>query len=314
MPLHIDYRPKSFEEIYGNYATITSLQSVYSREQDYPHAVLLQGSKGCGKTTISRIIVEKLGCKGSDLVQIDGGDVKADVVRQIKEQSRYKPIMSKRRVWIIEEAHMIGVGGGSEKNIPQNNFLTLLEEPPKHVYFILCTTDPQRLVETIRSRCHTFEVGNLNKKDCLALLNDILKKEEINDVPPIILEKIFEASEGCPRDALKILDQIIDMPADQMESGIQSFFYGESQVKQLIDALMRKESWNRLRLIIKNLDLSNPENARRAVIGYMSSVILGGDNATAALIYDAFKESRTYTNGKAGFVFQCYEACVNLND
>ena len=313
MPLQVDYRPQTFDEMLGNLATIESLKSIYfSRESDFPHAVLLQGPKGSGKTTTARIIAGLLKCCGSDLVQIDGGDVKAETVRQIKEQCRYKPIMGKSRVWILEEAHMCGQGGGTEKNIPQNNLLTLIEEPPKHAYFILCTTDPQRLVGTLRDRCHTFEFKYLSMSETVQLLDRTLKQENISDIPANIIRKIAETSEGCPREALRILDQIIDMPVDRMERAISSFNYDEQQVSDLCQALLNRQGWNRIRLIVKKMDLSNPENSRRGVVGYMAKVVMGGDNPTAALIYEAFREP-LFNTGKPGFEFACYQAASDVS-
>jgi DNA polymerase-3 subunit gamma/tau len=311
MPLNTDYRPKSFDEMLGNKSTIASLKAIYNRESDWPHAVLLQGPKGCGKTTIAKIIVGLLGCRDNDFVQIDGGDVKAETVRDLKEQSLYRPLVSKNRVWLIDEAHMIGQGGGTEKNIPQNNMLTLLEESPEHAYFILCTTDPRRLVETIRSRCHTFEVQYLTGREMMVLLQNVLKEEK-TDVSMEVLRKIADVSDGCPRDALKILDQVIDMEPGEMEEGVISFAYSDKQVLDLYNGLMKKDSWKRLSSVLAKIDLSNPETPRRAIIGLASAIMMRGEeNVRAALVYEAFKEP-FYDNGKAGFVFSVYHALVDL--
>lgn len=211
----------------------------------------------------------------------------------------------------VHNCHMIGQGGGSEKNIPQNNMLTLLEEPPKHAYFILCTTDPGRLVATIRSRCHTFEVAYLSRGDMIGLLQETLEKENVSDIPDDILVEISDASEGCPRDALKILDQIIDMPPDQMLDGVHAFGMDEKNIIDLGKALLTRQSWDRVRKIVASIDLSNPEQARRAIIGWMSKEVMKGDNPDAAIIFDCFKDA-LFATGKPGFVFACYQSVVSL--
>ena len=312
MPLNTDYRPQSFDELIGNKSTIASLKAIYERKSDWPHAVLLQGPKGCGKTTIARIIVGLLDCHGHDFIQIDGGDVKAETVRDIKEQARYKPLISKNRVWLIDESHMIGQGGGSEKNIPQNNMLTLLEEPPEHAYFILCTTDPQRLLPTIRSRCHTFEVQYLSERDIIALLKRVLTNEKV-DVAESTLKKIAEASDGCPRDALKILDQIIDMEPAEMENGIESFAYSEKQAIDLYNLIHKQKSWKEVAAVLAQMDLSNPEGPRRGIIGLAAANVMRGEDLIAAMIYDCFKQP-FYSNGKAGFIFAAFQATKEVSD
>ena len=103
MPLNLDHRPKRFDEIIGNEGTIKSLKSIFDRDGDFPHAILLQGSKGCGKTTIARIISEILlgmphDKAKSDFKAIDGGDVKAAVVEGLKSQIKYRPMVAKARV------------------------------------------------------------------------------------------------------------------------------------------------------------------------------------------------------------------------
>lgn len=320
MTLNIDHRPTEFDGLWGNAATLSSLKSVFvEREHDYPKAVLLHGPKGCGKTTIARIIADILLGKpyqkaGQNFSQIDGGDVKADTVRQIKQMVRFKPIKAKRRIWLIDEAHMIGQGGDTEKNIPQNNMLTLLEEPPKHVCFILCTTDPARLVATIRSRCHEFEVSYLNRKDMSGLLKEVLGKENVDWVSDEVLGEVFEASDGCPRDALKILDQVVDLDPEKMIDSVQAFGTQEKNIIDLGKAVLSGQSWDRVRKIIKEMDLSNPEQARRAMLSWMMKETMAGRNVElCAGIYDCFKDP-TYSTGKPGFVFACHQAVVFVDD
>ena len=150
MSLHLDYRPKSFDEIIGNEGVVGSLKSIFGRENDFPHVILFQGPRGCGKTSLARIVANTLltkpydKCLG-DFWQMDGGDVNAERVVKIKESIRFKPQFAKCRLYLIDEAHMIGQGGDSNKNVPQNNMLTILEEAPEHVYFIFTTTSPSSI-------------------------------------------------------------------------------------------------------------------------------------------------------------------------
>ncbi len=307
MPLHTDYRPKSFDEILGNKSTIASLKSIYGRESDWPHAVLIQGPKGCGKTTIARIIADLLGCRGNDFVEINSSNDRGiATARTIQEGARFKPVMGKSRVYLLDEVHMTTADF-------QNAMLKPLEDAPAHAYFLLCTTDPSRLIPALRSRCHTFEVQYLKDREIIVLLQGVLNKEKI-DVPMEIVKKIADASDGCPRDALKILDQVVDMDPSEMSDAISSFAYYEKQVLDLYNSLMKKDPWKRISSLLGEIDLSNPESARRAMIGLAAANMLRGqEDIRAALVYEAFKEP-FYNNGKAGFVFSTYHVLVDLSD
>jgi len=307
MSLHTDYRPKSFDEMLGNKSTIASLKSIYARESDWPHAVLLQGPKGCGKTTLARIIAGLLGCKGNDLMEINSSNNRGiDTARSIIEGARFKPFTGKSRVYLLDEIHMT-------TQEFQNAMLKPLEDSPAHAYFLLCTTDPSKLIPTLRSRCHTFEVQYLAEREIIVLLQNVLNQEKAS-APMEVLKKIAEASDGCPRDALKILDQVIDMKPGEMAEAVVSFTYADKQVVDLYNGLMRKDSWKRISSTLAKIDLSNPETPRRAMIGLAAaSMGKGQEDVRAALVYEAFKEP-FYNNGKAGFVFAAYRAVVDLGD
>lgn len=308
MSLHVDYRPKSFDEIIGNKATVASLRAIYDRKSDWPHAVLLQGPKGCGKTTIARIIANLLGCNGNDFIEINSSNDRGiGTARSIMEGSRFRPMMGKSRVYLLDEVH-------ATTSDFQNAMLKPLEDAPVHAYFLLCTTDPSRLIPAFRSRCHTFEVQYLTERETIFLLQRVLKQEKVDHISMTMLKKIAEASDGCPRDALKILDQIVDMELEEMEEAIISFAYGEKQVLDLYNALVKKERWGRLSVILSQMDLSNPESARRAIIGLAASKIMKGENPEmAALIFDVFKDP-FYNTGKPGFVCAAYRAVIELED
>jgi DNA polymerase III gamma/tau subunit len=307
MPLQNQYRPKTFDEVFGNKSTIASLRAIYARESDWPHAVLLQGPKGCGKTTIARIIARKYLECGNDFIEVNSSNNRGiDTARAILDGARYRPFSGKNRVYLLDEVHM---------TTPefQNAMLKPLEDSPPYSYFILCTTDPPKLIEALRSRCHTFEVEYLREEETMALIKSVIKKEE-TEVPEAIVKKIAEASDGCPRDALKILDQVIDLKPEEMEDAIRSFDFGEKQVLDLYRALERGDSWKRITGILSQMDLSNPEGARRAMIGLAAANVMRGQGTLQAdFIYDAFKDP-IYATGKAGFIFATYRSFVDLDE
>lgn len=307
MPLSLQYRPKNFDEVVGNETLIESLKAIFNRETDYPHAWLFQGSSGCGKTTLARIVADKLGCKGSDFVEINAASNRGiDTARSIVDNMKYKPQVkgSKSRVFLIDECHQV-TGDAA------NALLKALEEPPPHVYFILCTTDPDKLIKTIRNRCSSFEVQPLSNRQMIKLLNFVLEKEGVDDIPENVISMISEVSDGCPRQSLVMLDQIIDMPLDKMGEAIKDFRSAEKNIFDLTNALLDKKNWDIVRKILKGMDLSNPENIRLSIIGIMSKRVMDGECSTASLVYDVF-EKPFYNVGKNGLIMACNKVCMML--
>lgn len=306
MTLQHKYRPNTLDKVKGNRATIASIKSVFDREEDFPHAILLQGPKGCGKTTIARILKDLLKCEAADFSEINSSNDRGiAVARRLQKDAHYRPMYGDSRVYLLDEVHQ------TTKDF-QNALLKPLEDCPSHAYFILCTTDPAMLLDALRSRCHIFEVQNLTRTDCLELLNEVLASEQVDYINPEMLDKVYEASEGCPRDALKILDQVIDLQTDdEVFAAIKSFNYQDTNLNEIWKSLLRKESWDRVRKRLAALDMSNPESMRRATLTHMSNQLLKQDNPDAALIFDCFKDN-FYDSGKAGFVAACYQATAML--
>lgn len=297
MPLHIDYRPASFDEIIGNQNTIDSLVSVLARD-DKPHSILLQGPSGCGKTTLARIIASELKCHDQDLIEINMGNNRGiDTAREIIQTIAYKPVAGPVRVILLDEV------GAAVKTF-QEALLKPLEDTSDHVYFILATTDPEKLLKTVRNRCSTFDVNKLSDDEIEQLVNWVLTEEELK-IAPDAKEMLIESSDGCPRQALVILDQIIDLPLDKQKETVREAAIGDKQVIDLCRALVKKERWNNIAEILKGLK-TEPEKVRYAILGYMNTVLLGGD-PNAAVIISIFKDPFFYS-GKAGLALACWEA------
>lgn len=309
MPLHTDCRPNSFEDFFGNRQVIDSLSAIIKRPvEKRPHSYLFTGPPGCGKTTLARIMAYELGCQDRDLVERNTADDRSIAgVRNILRKMRLKSFSKGNRGWILDECHMLGVGGGSEKNEAQNAILKALEEPPEHVYFFLCTTDPQRLLKAIRSRCTEFEVGTLTQKQMQQLL--IKSAGTVGkEIPTEVLEQIARDSQGHPRDALTILDKIIDLPEKQMLRAAKQSGQIETQAFDLCKALIGRKSWKVISGILNGLEKEEPEGVRRLVIDYASKVLLSG-NEQAFLVLDSFREP-FYNTGRAGLILACYESVM----
>lgn len=278
--LHIDYRPQSLKEIIGNESTILKLETQLTKE-DRPHVYLFHGNRGCGKTTLARICAGIVGCNPHDVVEVDVGTNRGiDSAKELKSNSMYSPMFGKTKVYILDEVHQ-----GTPAYF--NALLKTLEDTPKHVYFFLCTTDPQKVLGTVKSRCSQYAVEPLTQKEIVKLLEWVIA-EEGAEFEKSELKRISEVCEGIPREALIILDQVIDLkPADRLKA-IESTKERENQLIDLCRALLEGKKWKVVAGILKGLK-AEPESIRHGVLGYMNSVLLGGDE-TAALIMEEFRE------------------------
>lgn len=305
MALHTEFRPKTLDEFVGNRNLKSSLSSIISKENP-PHTYLFSGPSGCGKTTIARIAANELNCTGFNLKEVNcSSQRKIEDAREIIRKTKTRGLGGGNKGWILDEFHLFGEGGDSSKNKPQNALLKILEEPPEHCFFFLCSTDPQMILKTIRSRCTEFEVEKLTSRNCKLLLESVCKDIEAI-VPEEVLEQIAKSSEGQPRQALTILEKILDLPEKQMLRAAKQSVNSESKAIDLCKALIARNSWEKVSKILKGLDKEEPETIRRAVLGYANRVLLNGKE-DAYLVLDAFREP-FYNTGKPGLTLACYEA------
>lgn len=303
--LYLKYRPKSLDEMKGNRTVIDSISGIISNNK-IPHAILLTGPSGCGKTTVARIIKDALGCHDQDYRELDSAvDRSVDGIREIRRQMTLKALGGKVRVWLIDECHILGVGGASASNASQNALLKALEDTPSHVYFILATTDPQKLLQAIKTRCMTFNLSALNSSQMLSLLDDVIEKEKLA-IADDIKEMIINQSMGSPRQALNILQKVSVLPSKQQAKAVEQATSEENQVIDLCRSLIKHEKWTNVVKILRGLQDQEPETIRRAVLGYCNSVILNNGDAQAYLIMDAFKYN-TYDIGWPAITMACYE-------
>lgn len=300
LPLHLKYRPETFPDFIGNNPVVESLTHVLSRKNRVVRAFLLYGPSGCGKTTLARIIKRELGCSEKDFFEYNMANTRGiDTIREIIANAIYAPLNGSKKIYLIDEAHKLTTDA-------QNSLLKILEDTPDHIRFILCTTDPDKLIATIRNRCTAYQVSPLIAPLMTALLKGVCKKEGL-DIRPTILREIVKVSEGSPRHALVLLEQISDIHDDDVALRIiGEGLVNEAKTIELCRALLKKD-WGDVATILKGLTVE-PESVRYAILGYMNSVLLSkGDDRTANII-TLFTESFMYS-GKAGLSLSCYLSC-----
>jgi len=304
MTLYLKYRPQNFDEMCGNEDLLDSLREILQKE-DRPHSYLFHGPTGCGKTTLARIIAKEIGAKGSDFREVDSADFRGiDTVREMRKQSQYKALEGSCRIWLLDEVHMLGRGGNSPTNEAQNALLKALEDTPSHVYYILCTTDPQKLLATIKGRCSQFQVTPLPDKTMFKLLRGVVKGEE-DKLTKQIYEQIIQDSQGQSRDALQILEQVLCTSPDRRMEVAKRTAELQSQSIELCRALINPTGWKKIAGILKGLKDQDPERIRRGVLGYCQTILLKGENHQAGKVMEEMI-SPFYNSGFPGLVLASY--------
>ena len=222
-PLHHKYRPQTFAELVGQAAIATTLTNAIASRRIAP-AYLLTGPRGTGKTSSARILAKSLNClsqekptptpcgqcevcraiaRGSalDVIEIDAAsNTGVDNIREIIERAQFAPVQCRYKVYVIDECHMLSTAAF-------NALLKTLEEPPERVVFVLATTDPQRVLPTIISRCQRFDYRRIPLQEMVAHLTQIAERENINISEDAIL-LVAQIAKGGLRDAQSLLDQL----------------------------------------------------------------------------------------------------------
>jgi DNA polymerase-3 subunit gamma/tau len=219
--LYLTYRPQTFEEVAGQKAIVRTLKNALASGK-MAHAYLFAGPRGTGKTTMARLFAKALDCEeglghqcnkcsnclaiseGShpDVIEIDAASNNGvDQVRDLIDKVKYAPIKGKYKVYIIDEVHMMSTGAF-------NALLKTLEEPPENVIFILCTTEPYKVLPTILSRCQRFDFSKLSDEEMRGKLLEVLTQEKtVYDEEGV--KAVIALADGGMRDALSILDQVL---------------------------------------------------------------------------------------------------------
>jgi len=204
--LAVKYRPKTFDEVVGQTITTTILKKVLA-EGKLKNCILLTGSSGVGKTTTGRIIANEVNHGIGDPIEIDAASNNSvDNIRAIIEDASRRAVVGEYKVYLLDECHMLTTAAW-------NAFLKTLEEPPKYTIFIFCTTDPQKIPETILNRLQRFNLSKLSQEDIKNRLLYVCQQEGFTNYTETC-EYVSKVSQGGMRDALSYLDQIADYSTD----------------------------------------------------------------------------------------------------
>lgn len=303
MNLYHKHRPDTLKGLKGNSQVVSVMENLLNDTSKVPQSFLFHGGTGCGKTTLARIVKNSLEVSEDDYREYNSSDERGiDAIRQIINNSHFMPLNSNFKIYVLDEAHKL-------TNDAQNALLKILEDTPKHVIFILLTTDPDKLIKAIRGRCQQFQLNPLSEKEMKRFLIRTAKKEG-DKLSEEVLEQIIMDSQGHPRNALQILEQVLNTDEDDRLKIAKQTAAETSESIELCRALIGNAGWGKVRNILKGLKNQDAEKIRRHVLGYASSVVLNGDNDKAGLVMEEFIEP-FYNSGFPGLVYACYAIIKN---
>jgi DNA polymerase-3 subunit gamma/tau len=303
------YRPQKFSDVIGQEHVTRTLQNAIAQER-IAHGYIFSGHRGIGKTTVARILAMAVNCRSAekpvaepcgvcdscteiragnavDVIEIDAATNRGiDEIRELREAARYRPARDRFKIYILDEAHQI-------TDAAFNALLKTLEEPPSHVIFMMATTQPEDIPQTIRSRCQHFSFRAVKFEDIMGQLRDIVTKEKI-PADDDALALLAEAGDGSLRDALSILDQAIASTSDHLTlDSVRSLIgFAPAAALETVMQAVAESSSEKILVLVDELigEGHSPTHFARQLVRFLRNVtvakIAGKDSALLQISSD----------------------------
>jgi DNA polymerase III subunit gamma/tau len=287
------YRPQKFSEVIGQEHVTRTLKNAIEQGRT-AHGYIFSGHRGIGKTTVARILAMALNCRSKDhpvpepcgicescteiragnsvdVIEIDAATNRGiDEIRELREAARYRPARDRCKIYILDEAHQI-------TDAAFNALLKTLEEPPGHVVFMLATTQPEDIPQTIRSRCQHFSFRAVRFEEIMGQLRDLVGRETL-EADDDALALLAEAGDGSMRDALSILDQAIASSTGRLTAESVRQLVGAAPsgvLEEVMQAVARSSSDEVLRLADKLIsEGQNPAHFARQLVRFLRNAVV----------------------------------------
>ncbi|HEV2963541.1 MAG TPA: DNA polymerase III subunit gamma/tau, partial [Candidatus Angelobacter sp.] len=305
------YRPQRFSEVIGqNHVTRTLKNAI--EQQRIAHGYIFSGHRGIGKTTIARILAMSLNCRAGegpalepcgecdscreiragnavDVIEIDAATNRGiDEIRELRDAARYRPARDRYKIYILDEAHQI-------TDAAFNALLKTLEEPPAHIIFMMATTQPEDIPQTIRSRCQNFSFHAVKFDDIVGQLRSICEKESIQ-ADDDALAVLAEAGDGSMRDALSIMDQAIACCGTQLNADLVHGLVGSvgSEIlEELMGTVARSSSDEALRLLDRLMtEGQNPAHFAKQLVRFLRNSLVAKVSDPASPVLQISSDER----------------------
>jgi len=306
------YRPQKFSEVIGQEHVTRTLKNAIEQQRT-AHGYIFSGHRGIGKTTVARILAMALNCRSSDkpvsepcgicescteiragnsvdVIEIDAATNRGiDEIRELREATRYRPARDRFKIYILDEAHQI-------TDAAFNALLKTLEEPPGHVVFMLATTQPEDIPQTIRSRCQHFSFRAVKFEEILGQLKDLVAREQL-EADEDALALVAEGGDGSIRDALSILDQAIASSSGRLSLDEVRQLVGAAPsgvLEQIMQSVARGSSEEVLRVVDQLISEGHsPTHFARQMVRFLRNTVVakiaGGDSSLLQISGDERK-------------------------
>jgi DNA polymerase-3 subunit gamma/tau len=303
------YRPQRFSEVIGQDHVTRTLKNAIAQDRT-AHGYIFSGHRGIGKTTVARILAMALNCRSADkpvtepcgacescteiragnsvdVIEIDAATNRGiDEIRELREAARYRAARDRFKIYILDEAHQI-------TDAAFNALLKTLEEPPSHVVFMLATTQPEDIPQTIRSRCQHFSFRAVRFEQILGQLKDLAGREKL-EADEDALALVAEAGDGSIRDALSILDQAIASCDGRLTAEAVRQLVGAAPstvLEEVMQAVARRSSEEGLRLVDRLIgEGHSPTHFARQMVRFLRNTVVakiaGGDSSLLQISAD----------------------------
>ena len=267
MSLQTKYRPKTFDKVVGQEHVLKSLPEIIKKGKQ--QTFLFEGPSGTGKTTLARICAYELGANEHGIVEIDAAsNTGVDAMRQVTETASYATPDGSAKVIIVDECHRLSKQAWESS-------LKHIEEPPKGTYWIFCTTEGNKILETIRTRCITMVLKPVSYSDLVNLVKRVCVEEDI-ELSEEVISVVAREARGSPRQALVNIPIVLYADNRQDAAFMLNQVPGDEEAINLARLVIKQDfNFNEAMRICNELKDSNPESIRQTVRAYATTALLG---------------------------------------
>lgn len=303
--LYKRYRPRKLADVVGQPKAVMQLERML--KNGVPHTILFAGSRsGVGKTTLARILKDELKCNKLDFTEINAAEDRGiDMARDLSSRMEMSSI-GPCKVWIIDEMHRVTSSG-------QSALLKTLEDTPSHVYFFLCTTEPDKLLPTIRTRCEQVNLVSIADEDLKDLVMEVAEKEKV-ELSVKVVSRLVDSAEGSARQLLVNMEKVVGLPTEQDQLDAILPTETKRAAFDIVRALLwYKSSLKDVAVILTDIQgQEEPEGLRRLILVNANKALLKAMSENddkkaerANAVIQAFQFD-FFAAGKAGLTSSCY--------
>lgn len=302
-------RPKSLDDVTGQDKAVKVIRNAL-KSNNLPHAILLTGPSGVGKTTIARIIGHELGVidyekttQPTDFFEYNASDFRGvDTVREIRSRMGYSGLSKKKtRVYYMDEVHQM-------TGVAQNAMLKILEDTPNHVYFILSTSEPGKVIKAIHTRCTPIPLQGISDADMNKIVRRAAKKAKIKVKSDRVFRALVEAAQGSARQALVLLETLQGVKNEASQLDLIEKGDDAAPAIAIARALLdTRTQWFNMAKILKDNMIEDVERMRHLVLSYCQTILLSGKSMGRAADIIAAMSPTCYNGKRPEFVGRCYD-------